>query len=131
MPDPSPIFHMATILFVDDDSFTLKLMEKAATLLGHQPVLTASASAALEEVRTRKMDLIIADFNLPGLNGLAFLNALRESCTDCYPPVLILSASDYADDVQQALSAGASEYLTKPLSLDRLAQAIQQHVRQQ
>jgi CheY-like chemotaxis protein len=119
---------MACILFIDDDPLTLQLLQKATQILGHEAVLTTNARTALTLVAAVHPDLIIADLNLPDMDGLEFLKAVRRTGALPPPPVLILSAGLPAIDEQQALAAGAREFLSKPLSIDRLDEAIQTHI---
>jgi adenylate cyclase len=79
-------------------------------------VLTADgAAAALEIVRARPVDLILLDIEMPGMTGLEALKVLRETTTRADLPVIMATARDQGQDIVEALSLGANDYVTKPL----------------
>lgn len=86
--------------------------------LGHGTDLIGNGRQAADWLRTQAVDLIILDLNLPGLNGEALLNELRQRKTDT--PVLIITARDHIDDRIKLLDLGADDYLTKPFDFGEL-----------
>lgn len=122
---PRPI-TMIRILFLGDDPLTLQLLDKASALLGHQAVVATNAQIALDMIAEECPDLILADLNMPGNGGLAFLKQVRSQ----YPhlPVLIVSAGMDEAEMEQVMAAGANGTIEKPLSIDKLADLIDQHI---
>ena len=104
---------MAKILLVED---TLELAESIRRELiadGHQVILAADGKRGLAEFKNCAPDLIILDWMLPELDGLAVLRQVREGSA---VPVLMLSARSEATDRVIGLEVGADDYLTKPFN---------------
>ena len=79
-------------------------------------VLTADGGArALELARGEAVDLILLDIEMPGMTGLEVLKALRQTTTRADLPVIMATARDQGEDIVEALSLGANDYVTKPL----------------
>lgn len=119
---------MARILYIDDDPLTLTLLQKATELLGHEAVIVNSARAALQTIAASNVQLVLVDLNLPDMGGIEFLQATHYTGALPVPPVLVLSASLAAIDENQALAAGAREFIAKPLTIERLNQAVQRWI---
>jgi len=117
--------NMACVLFVDDDILTLELMAKAAQILRHETMLAATAAEALHRIAAHTPDLIFVDIGLYDMNGLVFVQHLKQDLKTSSIPVIVVSAGQTGRDEQQAREAGAVQYLHKPLSLHILEAAIQ------
>jgi len=118
---------MGCCILLVDDSATVRSLVKVF-LMGHDfEYLDASgAEHALEILQGRVPDLVIADLNMPGLDGLSFLKRVR---LDARPQVralpLVLFTSDKSADVRErALQAGANEFVRKPVSSNELQDAL-------
>ncbi|MGC4098024.1 MAG: response regulator [Nitrospira sp.] len=70
--------------------------------------------------------LVLLDISLPGLSGLRVLSAIRMSPTWQRVPVIVLTADTRSDSLVEATNLGATAYLTKPFSKERLMQAVEQ-----
>ncbi len=119
---------MASILFVDDDPYTLETLTKAAELFGHRAVLAGSGDEAIRLLTSERPDLIFIDLMLPDMDGLQLLKQIAPRTGADRMPVYVLSAA--ADDnlSEQALALGAQDYLTKPLRLATFLDIIQQYL---
>ncbi|HEX7976487.1 MAG TPA: response regulator [Anaerolineales bacterium] len=118
---------MARILFVDDDPDTLATLTKAVQIFGHQAILAGSGQDALTLAAEQAPDLIFLDMSLPDMNGLTLISVLHEQESTSQIPVLMLSAGPEADTAEQAQVAGAKAYLSKPIRLQALLDAIQEY----
>ena len=118
---------MAQVFFVDDDPITLRILGKAAQLLGHQPVLLETGQAVLDQASQQKPDLIMMDMMMPDMGGLDVLAHLRADPALAKIPVVILSAGAALDDGDRAKAAGAQEYIAKPVSLNILLATIKRY----
>lgn len=87
-------------------------------------MIAKSAERALELVSRRDFDLIILDINLPGMNGFEALEKLRENPKTREIPALALSASAMPDDIAAGHKAGFRRYLTKPINIKDVLEAI-------
>ena len=79
---------------------------------------------ALKIIRGHNCDLIISDWNMPQMNGLQLLQAIRESSATAKIPFMMLTANIDPGDVKQAISSGVSEYLLKPFKLNTLKNKV-------
>ncbi len=110
------------ILFVEDDEDAQEIM--TLILTGYGFVIARNFTEGLRLAQQRYFDLYILDNWLPDGTGVELCRRIREF--DPHTPVLFHSAAAYEYDVQDALSAGAQLYLTKPSSLNELERAVVQ-----
>ena len=88
-------------------------------------VLTAEdGHGLLERVKAERLDLIIMDLQLPHIDGFTLTQQLRSDPETRAIPILVTSAFSRAEDQARALSAGGTEFLTKPLDLPLFLQTI-------
>ena len=107
-----------SILIVDDEVGIRDLLTDALTLAGYRTLTGADGMAASIMLHNTSVDLIIADINMPHLNGYDFLDRLR--ARQDMTPVLFLTARDDNSDVSRGLRLGADDYVTKPFRLEEL-----------
>lgn len=118
------------ILIVDDDPSVQRLLEKFLLGEGYVPLAVGNATAALEAIRRERPDLLLLDIRLPDANGLDLLNEQLLPELGDYR-VIVLSGYGTSQDAEAAVMAGAFDYLTKPLSLSRLAIVVRNCLRVQ
>ena len=109
---------MARILVVDDEPDILLLHRLNLEAAGHEVLLAADGQKALQRIDEDRPDLVVLDVMMPVLDGWGVLDQLagRED----RPAVLIVSAKSAQEDVDRAMAAGASAYLSKPFNADQL-----------
>lgn len=115
------------ILYIDDDPGTRRLVEKLLARRGHEVISCETGQAGVEKARNGGFDLIAIDHYMPGMDGLATLNALQ-ALPDC-PPVVYVTGSEESAVAVAALKAGASDYVVKSVGgdfVDLLEQAFSQ-----
>ena len=117
----------ATVLVVDDNA---DMRDYIARLLQERwNVLTAAdGNAALAEALTRKVDLVLSDIMMPGLDGFELLAALRKHPETSTLPVILLSARAGEDSRIEGLEAGADDYLVKPFASRELIARVRTHL---
>jgi CheY-like chemotaxis protein len=118
---------MARILFVDDDPLTLQTLKKSVELFGHQAILASSGAEALAQATEQMPDLVLTDMSLPDMDGLALIESFQQEPLLKDIPLIMLSASPELDASQLAITAGAREFLAKPVRLQTLQQVIQRY----
>lgn len=111
------------ILVIDDEDSHRQLMNSLLTPLGFQVTTLGNPLLAAERVRSQRVDLILLDLNMPGLDGWSLLQQLRGQ--GCKVPVIILSA-DAADGGQSQQSGLHDGYFIKPVPLNPLLEQIGQ-----
>src|SRR5690242_2893990 len=109
---------MAHLLIVDDDQNTLASLARAFRLAGHEATVCDNAARALELVKTQPFDIMLSDVVMPGKDGLALLEDLRNLGVTM--PVVMISGQANIEMAVKATRLGAADFLEKPLSTDKL-----------
>ena len=109
---------MSTILIVEDEAKLLRLLDLNLGEEGHTIVKASSAETALNELRQQKIDLVLTDLRLPGMNGLEFLQEVKRA--EWSVPVVVMTAFGSVETAVEAMKAGASNYVQKPFSMDEI-----------
>ncbi|MCP4177255.1 MAG: diguanylate cyclase [bacterium] len=105
------------ILIIDDIDLNLTLMSKFLEELDIDIEYASTGGEALEKAETENLDLVILDLNLPDINGFEVLKKIRAKNKYKHLPIIIVSAVSVDDEsIVKALSIGADDYLTKPIS---------------
>ena len=125
-PRPAPTYQAAgqqqrTILVVDDHRDTLRSMKLLLTRLGYHVLAAENMTDALRIASEEEFDILLSDIGLPDGSGLELIRRIRETRS---VPALALSGFGMDEDLQRSRDAGFSDHLTKPVSLDRLQNAI-------
>ena len=116
---------MATILIADDDPSARRFLTVFVTRLGHDAVPVDDGLQALSQLRRRDdIDLLIADYRMPGMNGLELVGEAKADPRHSRLPVLMLSGNLGGSDVGELLEAGATALMSKPLEMDALRTMI-------
>jgi DNA-binding NtrC family response regulator len=117
---------MATILIIDDDDAFREGLAETIQDLGHAPIEARSGEEAFELMRERPPPAcIFLDFRLPGADGLAVLETLRQTPGIESVPVVMLTAHATSDNTIGAMRLGAFEHLTKPVGRDEIAALLE------
>lgn len=115
------------ILVVEDNKKLARFLHRALTEEGYVVDLVDEGNAALERVASLKYDLVILDWMLPDLDGLAVCRALRARRSSV--PVLMLTARADVTERIAGLNAGADDYLPKPFDLGELMARVRACIR--
>jgi len=119
---PSP--RLASVLLVEDEVNLLEGMRDLLELFDGDyqlSVLAASNSVdALAILKRRRVDLIISDIKMPGMDGYGFLAEVRRNPALIHIPFIFLTAKSERRDVMQGLGSGVEEYITKPYNENEL-----------
>lgn len=114
---------MARILIIDDDETFSYVLKRACSRQGHEVMLSASACEA-KEASAGMFDIVFLDISLPDGNGLSLLPLLLGS--EGHPEVIVITGHDNRDWLEQALMAGAWDFIRKDDSLDTVFAALEQ-----
>jgi DNA-binding response OmpR family regulator len=106
-----------TILIVDDEKQVRDLLAIYLQEEGYRAVLAEDGGQAMAAVREELPALVLADVNMPDMNGLELTQRLRADPLTADIPILMLSALAESRDVLAGYSNGADEYATKPIEL--------------
>lgn len=107
-----------SVLLVDDDEATLRLLKRFFDRLGWVSHATMSPQEAIAFYETARPSLVILDLYMPRLSGMDLLKILRDRDPD--PSIVMLTGQADVETAVTAMRSGAQNYLTKPISLDHL-----------
>jgi two-component system response regulator PrrA len=110
------------VLVVDDDPDVLASLERGLRLSGFDVSTAVDGAEALRSATETRPDAIVLDINMPVLDGVSVVTALRAMDNDV--PVCVLSARSSVDDRVAGLEAGADDYLVKPFVLQELVARV-------
>ena len=105
---------MARILIADDDELIAELASEVLIDIGHACGWVTTAEDAWEVAIKRRPDILLLDQNLPGMSGVTLLRKLRGSPQFYDLPVVMFTALRGAEDENQAIYAGAHDFIRKP-----------------
>ena len=113
---------MPRILVVDDEEEVRNLLALFLGKKNYSVVTADSAETAIAALEKDKVDAVLLDIELPGLNGLEALRKIQASWPDL--PVVMVSGQDEEELAKETLKAGAFDYVVKPLDLDYLERTL-------
>lgn len=114
---------MFTLLVVEDDMHLQRMMSSFLGLNGYRVIPAGNGQEALDAIERVMPDMVIADVMMPVMDGWELTQELR----DAYPllPIMLVTARDSIEDKRTGFTAGADDYLTKPIDLDELLLHVQ------
>jgi diguanylate cyclase (GGDEF)-like protein len=115
--------EMKRVLIADDDRAALMMMEAALRVAGYAVSLATDGEKALELFRRDRYDLVMLDIDMPGRNGLEVCRELRREAGDLLPIVMVTGMDD-VDSVDAAYQAGATDFISKPISWALIAHRV-------
>ncbi len=117
---------MPTLLIVDDEAKMRRLLELQLTQAGFAVVSADSAEEGLARLREQPVDLVVTDLRLPGMDGLALLQAVKREFPGL--PVVVMTAHGTVETAVEAMKAGAGDYVLKPFPLEELRLVIEKEL---
>jgi two-component system cell cycle response regulator len=105
----------STILLAEDDPVTRMLMTRFLKKAGYEVDAVANGSEALDKMTKRYYSMLVTDWEMPEMDGVALCKAVRNMQLDGYVYVLLLTARDSKEHIIAGLEAGADDYLIKPV----------------
>lgn len=120
---------MAKVLVVDDDDMTRSVLVRVLKIEGHEVAAAASGTEALDMVAAAPPDLIVLDVVMPGIDGIEVCRRLKADAATEPIPVLILSGMTDRDSRLRGVSAGANDYLAKPIDREDLVLRVRNGLR--
>jgi two-component system chemotaxis response regulator CheY len=118
---------MAKALVVDDSRAVRMILSRTLKELGYEVREAANGREALEVIEVEKsaVKLVLADWNMPEINGLDLLKRLRQDPELASLVVVMVTTETELDQMAAALEAGANEYVMKPFTKDILLEKLQ------
>jgi two-component system chemotaxis response regulator CheY len=116
-----------TCLVVDDSKIVRKVVRKIVETLGFAVLEAEDGQQAVEQVRFNKVDVIILDWNMPVMDGLTCMQTIRgDANIDPQPIIIFCTTENEFSKIQQAVMAGANEYVMKPFDEAIIAGKLRQ-----
>jgi DNA-binding response OmpR family regulator len=114
------------VIIVDDDRDTREMLTLALTLEGYDVSQAANGLRLISSLHVDRPDLVILDVMMSWIDGFELCRSIKKSEQFKDIPVLFLSARKSGDDQRRGLDAGACEYFTKPVQVDKLILRVQE-----
>jgi two-component system chemotaxis response regulator CheY len=125
-PSLEKVTFMTRVLVADDSSTMRKIILRSLQAVGVTDVTEAAdGSEALAIFKPGQFDLVLTDWNMPGMTGLEVLQGIRAQ--DAAIPVIMVTTEAEKTRVLQAIQAGVSDYLVKPFTADTLREKLEKH----
>lgn len=116
----SSAFAQRSVLVVDDSAAQRKLVALQLTRWGYQVSEAESGDAALQMCQRQKFEIILSDWMMPGMDGLAFCKAFRAMPRESYGYFILLTSKSEKAEIASGLENGADDFVTKPVNSDEL-----------
>ncbi len=113
-----------SILVVDDEPMARTLLRLMLVRSGYEVVEAFDGIDALEKIASHRIDLVILDVMMPGMDGFDVCRTIRANADYEHIPVIMLSAKNDLQSTKQGLKAGAVKYLTKPVVPEDLVRHV-------
>ena len=117
----------ANILIIDDDANTLASLARAFRLAGHEATVCDQAARALELAKAQHFDLVLSDVVMPGRDGMALLEDLKNAGIGV--PVVMMSGQATIEIAVRSTRLGAIDFLEKPISTEKLLLTVENAMR--
>ena len=129
LPEADPLISVRTIkpkkiLVADDNGLMRHLIVHALKSENYLIITAENGTEALKKTFEEKPDLIISDYIMPGMDGMALLRKLKGELSTRLIPVIMITAKEEVESEVAVLDAGADDYLTKPIDAKRLVARV-------
>jgi two-component system chemotaxis response regulator CheY len=114
------------ILSVDDSAIIRKIIRSGVELLDYELVEAADGMEALTilEQSGEEILLILLDWNMPGMDGLVFLEKVKNTAALKHIPIMMVTTESEKENIIRAIQAGAINYLVKPFTIEELMKKV-------
>jgi len=117
-----------TVVIVEDEPAAAEMFAEMMRVNGYRVVKISNSTPAMGIILAEKPDIVILDIMMPDISGLEVLRYIRREPTTQNTPVILVSAKSMPSDIKMGMEAGASRYLTKPVSFLDLKEAVEELV---
>ena len=114
-------------LIVDDSSVMRKIVERALRQAGLDQLVVheaGSGAEGIEVLKSKPVDLILSDINMPIMDGLEFLRQIRAQNLAQGVPVVMITTESSEENVKQAIQSGAQGYIRKPFTAEQVKERV-------
>ncbi|MDQ3393438.1 MAG: response regulator [Bacteroidota bacterium] len=118
-----------TILIVDDFESSRNILGRTLEYAGYTVLHGSDGENAMVQLNGTRIDLIITDLNMPGMDGISLIKSLRKTINYKFTPVILLSTNAKSDKQEQAKQAGATAFVEKPFQVEALLESVKKMIR--
>lgn len=116
------------ILVVEDNPDNMYVMDRILTHRGYSVGEATSGADALRMIAETPFDLVLMDMQMPGLDGYATVQTIRELVAGKEVPIIAVTAHSMPGDRERTLDAGCTDYVSKPIQTQDLLQLIEHYL---
>jgi two-component system chemotaxis response regulator CheY len=117
-----------TIMVVDDSVAVRQMVGLALRSAGYEVIEGRDGQDALKQLDGRKVHLIISDVNMPNMDGISFVKAVKEKQAYRFTPIIMLTTESQDAKKREGQAAGAKAWVVKPFSPPQLISAVERLV---
>lgn len=117
-----------TILIVDDSASLRQVVGIALRSAGYDVLEACDGKDALSKLKGQKVHLMITDVNMPNMDGIAFVKAIKQNPTYKFTPIVMLTTESADNKKSEGQAAGAKAWVVKPCKPDQLIGVVQKLV---
>ena len=130
LPSSQPELGVLSVLVVEDNEINAIVVEGFLRHMGHEVSVVTTGEAAVETIRNRSIDAVLMDISLPGMDGVEATRRIRnlDRSARSELPIIAMSAHVFQNEIAYVLDAGMNAFVGKPVSPERLAEALAQVV---
>jgi excisionase family DNA binding protein len=128
IPTKDDCLNRQRVLIVDDDSEALDELKELLSILDVDIDLASDGFEAGRKIYSQRPSLILLDFRMPRMDGFEVCKVLKEDSKTQSIPIIAITALRNREDEQRIMKCGVSEYLPKPLDMDRLLVLVKQYL---
>ena len=120
---------MAKIIATVDDSASIRQMVNfTLTSAGYEVIEAVDGQDAMAKLSGKRVDMVLTDLNMPNMNGIELIRALRADAGFKFTPLVLLTTESQADKKQEGKAAGATGWIVKPFKPEKLLAVVKKLV---
>ncbi len=115
---------MKKILLIEDEELVRGAISQLLRFMNYEPLEANNGAVGLQMACDQKPDLVLCDVNMPEMDGHSVLKGLRSNPSTSSTPFIFLTGQGEKEDLRKGMNSGADDYLTKPITMEELRNAI-------
>jgi len=117
------------ILIADDSASMRQLITFSLKDAGYEVIAAADGAEALEKLKSERVNLIVTDLNMPKMDGISLIRAVRKSLGGRFTPIVMLTTESMPAKKQEGREAGATGWIVKPFKPEQLIAVVKKVIR--
>lgn len=113
-----------TVMTIDDSAAIRQVVGITLKKAGYETIEACDGQDALDKLKGQKIHLILCDVNMPNMDGISFLKALKELPEYKFTPVIMLTTESQEAKKQEGKEAGAKAWIVKPFKPEKILEAV-------